>query len=261
MKIAQVQVECPHCGHFQSESKSWLGTICRACGSYFSNSSLGNGKIVQTPVVPVPEIPQREIFCHRCGFTTKVSPLALNCSCGGCSASISLRKVVISGRVSRWIDTRDTLLVLQGASLFAPLAICREAVLLGKIAGVLLVEEQCRVEGRGVQPVQLRAGTLRIERGAEIKFPYPVQADEILVRGSLHGDLYCSGRVTIARRGLVHGRVFARSIQMERGGDLVGPLRIGPVDPPEIHLPGHLDAAETLHPEIPSPRRRVVRVV
>jgi cytoskeletal protein CcmA (bactofilin family) len=150
---------------------------------------------------------------------------------------------------------------LRGASLFTPLAICREAVILGKIAGVLLVEERCRFEGRGIQPVQVRAGALLVERGAEINFPFPVQADEITVRGSLHGDLYCSGKVTIARKGIVHGRVFARSIQMDRGGDLVGPLRIGPVDPPAIHLPGHLDAMEQLFPDIPCPRRKSLAII
>ncbi len=151
--------------------------------------------------------------------------------------------------------------MLRGASLFAPLAICREVVILGKVAGVLLVEETCRVEARGVQPVQLKAGSFLLERGAEVDFPFPVQADEITVRGHLRGDLYCSGRVTIARRGVVHGKVFARSIQMERGGDLVGPLRIGPVDPPALHIPGYLDATEQLHPQIPPPRRKHISVL
>lgn len=187
--------------------------------------------------------------------------MAINTVCPVCGARISLEEVRITGQESRLIDTRGDLVVSRGAYLYTPFAICRNARIGGKISGVLWCESLCRVEFSGTAPVQIRAAEFLVPAGTVFRCPFPVQAENFTVRGRLDADVYSLGKLHVARGGIVAGNIFARSVRADKGSQLIGPLRIGLFDPPEIDLPARIES-EPLHPvKIPSPRRRKVNTI
>jgi cytoskeletal protein CcmA (bactofilin family)/ribosomal protein L37E len=200
----------------------------------------------------------KQILCHRCGESHPVSLIAVNTVCPACGALISLENTTIHGQESRLIDTRGDLVIPHGAYLYTPFAICRNAYISGKISGMLWCEGICRVEGSGMNSVQIQANEFHVPKRADFRCPFPVQAKSFFVRGRLEADLYCKGMLHVARGGVVVGNIFARSVQADKGSQLIGLLYVGLFDLPKIDLLSRIESIPTLPVAIPSPRRKKV---
>lgn len=67
---------------------------------------------------------------------------------------------------------------------------------------------------------------LNIAAWADVEFLYPVQARSMRVAGRATGDFSCDGTITIEPGGMLDGRMAARAIQVDEGGELRGQFRI-----------------------------------
>jgi len=82
------------------------------------------------------------------------------------------------------------------------------------------------IRERGLYAEHITCDLLDIMPGAEVEFLYPVQARAIRICGHATGDFSCEGTVTIQAGGTLDGRIAARALNVQEGGELRGQFRI-----------------------------------
>ena len=239
---------CPHCGFVQHEPVQLISTYCRSCGSHFEIAR------ANTPAEKVPAVKpigSRTVFCHHCQRAHKVSGHAQSTICPGCNASIELRDLVFSSQVSRPVNTRGKLTIEPGGSLNCALIICGEALIEGKINGALFCEGTVRLACSGKSSGRITAKFLIIEKGAQVELVHLVKTTDLVVNGRARGNFECDGSVRISKRGILEGRITARSVVVERGGILLAESSIQPVqrdDPPSARQDEERNALGAANP-------------
>lgn len=231
--------QCPHCGFVQHEPPHLISTYCRSCGEHYEvvaaapPAAKPRAGLVEISVKRLISRPPRTIHCHHCGHDHEVSGYAKSTICPGCYASIELIDLVFSSSVSRPVDTRGKLTIRSSGSLNSTLAICGEAVIEGRLNGTLICEGTVHLACEGKIAHGLTARTLVITRQAQVDLLQLVKATDLVVHGRARGNFSCTGRVTISKRGVLEGRLTARSVVVERGGCLLADSAIQPVHQPE----------------------------
>ncbi len=61
-----------------------------------------------------------------------------------------------------------------------------------------------------------------------------VRADELEIEGTLEGGAFAMGKIHLKKTAKVKGDLRARSLQIDVGATLVGEVRIGPAEVPEL---------------------------
>lgn len=79
---------------------------------------------------------------------------------------------------------------------------------------------------RGLCAEHVACDLLDIASGAEVDFLYPVISRAMRVWGHAKGDFSCEGTITIQAGGTLDGRIAARSVNVQEGGELRGQFRI-----------------------------------
>jgi len=240
------------------ESRFFISTICRACGVSFSrdSQSVSASRHVIAPPPSGRNTKVRKIHCHRCGTRHDVSASAKATICPGCNTSISMENVVVSRHLSKPIDTRGTLRIEKGGNLFSSLSVCGDAVVEGKITGALICQGRLVVYASGTHPVKLKAREILIPGGADFHCPFPIEAENLTVRGRLRANLQLRGQLTIMRGGEIVGSVMARAIQVDRGGHLFGRMQITPKSTRPATSQNPLNCHSTLLVSRPNPGRK-----
>lgn len=82
------------------------------------------------------------------------------------------------------------------------------------------------ISERGLCAEEVCSDMVDIARGADVEFLYPVRARCMRVSGHATGDFSCDGTITIQPGGLLDGRITARSVEVQEGGELRGTFRI-----------------------------------
>jgi cytoskeletal protein CcmA (bactofilin family) len=170
----------------------------------------------------------QRVHCHACGHSHDCADNAENTQCPHCGQPISFADIVISSHVSRKIDTRGNLRIEKKGDLFTPLTVCRDAAILGMVSGSLRCEGKITFYGEGNYPLKIDTNELLIPGGARVVCPFPIHARHVVVRGILDAPLLVEARLEVLRKGHVEGAVCARSIHVDRGGELRGQVRISP---------------------------------
>lgn len=219
--------KCPSCGFVQHEPEHLISTYCRSCGDYYEAQAHRAGagdpaRALRRQVVR----PPRTVHCYRCQQSHEVSASAHSTMCPICQTSIELGDLVFSSNVSRPIDMRGRLTVERTAYLNSSYIVCGEGFIEGRITGTLRCERDIHLASSGPINCRITAASVVIEKGADIEFMYPVSADELIVHGKARGQIDCSGTVRIYRRGLLEGKLSARSIVVDRGGVLLAETSI-----------------------------------
>ena len=107
-----------------------------------------------------------------------------------------------------------------------------EAAYIGKsllIKGEVSGSEPLYIEGRIEGSISLPGAHVSI--GREGVVASNVQAGEVIVRGTLHGNLTAGDRVEIHRDGCVIGQVVTRRISIQDGAHLQGSIEVVGLDP------------------------------
>jgi len=94
------------------------------------------------------------------------------------------------------------------------------------IAGDINTDGTIRIDGR-VEGSLHRADTLIV--GAEGVVIGDVEAREVVIGGSLNGNLSVSGRVEVQASATVHGDIRAAAVLLQEGGTVHGHVSINPI--------------------------------
>lgn len=230
---------CPHCGFVQNEPRHLISTYCRSCGGYYEVTPERRAEII--PPTPVVERPQRTVHCYRCQRDHQVSNHARSTICPGCAGSIELGDLVFSSNASRPVDTRGTLHITTKGYLNNAFIICGQGLIEGRISGTLHCEGTLRIVSSGTMSCQITAQSVVIEKGAHVELIRPVKTVDLQIYGRASGQFACTGKVRIAKGGLLEGRLTAKSVAVERGGNLLAESSIQPRLAPKTTPDGEID--------------------
>ncbi len=227
-EVRKAPFRCPHCGFVQHEPQHLVSTYCRSCGSHYdvvpahradSHPEKSPG-LVTRMAQKVLARPPRAVLCYRCGQTHEVSGYARNTICPGCNAAIEMEALTFSSNVTRPVDTRGLLTVEAKGYLNSPFIVCGDGFIEGRVSGTLRCEGTLRLACSGKLTCRISAKSVVIEKDARVEILYAIQTSDLVVHGQLAATIECAGRVHIARKGLLEGKIYASSVAVDRGGTL-----------------------------------------
>lgn len=89
-----------------------------------------------------------------------------------------------------------------------------------RLEGRIILERLTRVNGTLVGEVHARPGNLILSETAVVEGN--IFAETLWIDGYVHGNIECSGKVTVSRTGRVQGDIRARSVELEFGAFFEG---------------------------------------
>ncbi len=134
-----------------------------------------------------------------------------------------------------------------------PLPAGGETAYIGKsllIKGEVSGSEPIHIEGRIEGSISLPGGHVSV--GREGVVTSSVHAGEVIIRGTLQGNITASDRVEIHRGGNVIGEVVTQRISIEDGAQMKGTIKMGRPDP-KGHLEIHDDTGSAANVEHSTP--------
>ena len=244
----KISADCPHCGFSQLESAYAKSTFCRKCGEHYSIEKLLNKEVesVKGPslfdklskLISGEKI--RQAKCFSCGHQQQVSSAAQSSLCPSCGSYIDLRDLRIAGPFGRSVQTQgDVHITAKGDASGAKIA-CASAIVEGKLRGALICTGQARVKLKGKVLGAVEAHELVIDKKSDVEFARPIKAHKVEINGRVSARVMCETGVTINKGGVLEGTVYARAINVEKGGIFSGELFIGQKEP---------EQPELIHPE------------
>ena len=252
----KITVECPHCHFKQLESPFAKSTFCRKCSEHYDL-----GKPAPEPREERPSLlarvttffggkTTRDVTCFGCGAVQTVSSSAKSSICPQCSAYIDLSDFKISSTFSRSVETQGRVHVTSRGDVTSAKISCGEAYIEGKLRGNLVCTGEATIRMKGKLLGALEVQTLIFDKKCEVEIIRPVKAKSVEVSGKVSARLHVDGTVTITKRGSLEGTIYAKGINVEKGGVFMGELVIGKVElsQPEL-LPLDPPSKETPPPE------------
>ena len=169
----------------------------------------------------------RKIRCFSCGHRQEVSSAAQSSLCPSCGSYIDLRDLKISGPYGRSIQTQGEIHLTAKGELTSAKAACGSAILEGKLRGTVVCTGHVHVRMHGKVLGGIEAHELIIDRKCDVDFARTLKAHSVEVNGRISARIVCETAVIINKGGVLEGTVYARSIQVEKGGVFSGELFIG----------------------------------
>jgi cytoskeletal protein CcmA (bactofilin family) len=172
-------------------------------------------------------VPEIRVRCFRCHHHQDVSRFAKSTQCDRCSAYISLANYEIKTVKSHTLRTRGDIIIAKKGGLINHSEIaCHHLTVSGSIDASVDCTGDAVFRHSGTVRGQLHCEKLVIEKNCEVRFPDGVMANRAEIAGHLIGDLTCSGKVRVARTGIVEGDLAAIDLELRDGGRISGETRL-----------------------------------
>lgn len=234
-QVEKINADCPHCGFSQLESTYAKSTFCRKCGQHYSieRSLAKEATSLKTPSIfdrltkLVAGEKIRDICCFSCGHRQRVSTSAQSSICPQCASYIDLKDFKISGQFGRSIQTQGEVIITSKGELTSAKVACGTAQIEGKVRGNISCTGTMSVKMHGKLVGGVEAHQLIVERRADVEFVRPVKVHNAEIRGKVSARIMCEAGLTIMKGGVLEGVVYAKTINIERGGIFSGELFIG----------------------------------
>ncbi|MEM9280282.1 MAG: polymer-forming cytoskeletal protein [Verrucomicrobiota bacterium] len=171
---------------------------------------------------------QIDVRCFRCYHIQQVSRYAKSTQCERCSVYISLANYEIRAKKSHTLRTRGDITIARRGGLRDSEIACHHLTVNGPIDAVVDCSGDATFRHSGVVRGNLHCRRLHIDRNCEVEFPDGVMAQRAEISGTLNGNLTCSGKVRVARTGVISGNVTAIEVEVREGGKIGGDSKIDP---------------------------------
>jgi len=231
----KISADCPHCGFSQLESAYAKSTFCRKCGQHYSIEKLLAKEVTSlkepslfdklSKLVSGEKV--RNICCFSCGHKQQVSTAAQSSQCPHCSSYIDLRDFKIAGPFGRSIQTQGEVIITSKADVTSSKIACGSAIIEGKLRGNLSCTGEVRIRFQGKLLGGIEAQSLILEKKANVDFVRPLKVQTAEIHGKASARIMCDGCVSISKGGSLEGVIYAKAINIEKGGIFSGELFIG----------------------------------
>jgi cytoskeletal protein CcmA (bactofilin family) len=174
-------------------------------------------------------VPENPVRCFRCYHVQNVSRYAKSTQCARCSAYISLSDYEIKTVKSHTLRTRGDIEIARRGGLVNQSEIaCHNLIVNGAIDATVDCSGDAVFRHSGTVRGRLYCDKLLIEKRCEVRFPDGVMANRAEIAGHLIGDLTCSGKVRVARTGVIEGDLAAVELELKDGGRISGETKLDP---------------------------------
>ncbi len=219
-------VECPDCGNQQELDKAALSAFCKRCHKRFSiEEPASTGRSSLVPSFGGDAAPMSRVTCPHCGRETPVAKAAINAKCRHCHELFPLRKgrpVTKPKRGGRVEGPRVR--VVRCYSCGAELTAVEEAL------STMCPKCGQRVELRDLEITARRQQDLatcgRLHVAPRGVVEGRVNASEVLIEGEVRGQVISGSALVVGATGRCYGEVVARALRVEKGAVFVGPVRL-----------------------------------
>lgn len=168
-------------------------------------------------------VPENRVRCYRCYHVQMVSRFAKSTQCERCSAYISLANYEIKAVKSHTLRTRGDVTIAKKGGLINDSEIaCHHLTVSGAIDATVDCSGDAFFRHSGTVRGKLFCERLVIEKNCEVRFPDGVMTERADINGHLIGDVTCSGKVRIARTGIIEGDLTAVDLELKEGGRVSG---------------------------------------
>lgn len=199
----------------------------------------------------LPERQYRTVVCFDCQHVHKVSGMSTSSLCPNCGSYIDLRDVVIKDRTTQKIRTRGDVIVEKKGALLGTSITCGNLTVEGQVAGSIYASGTVTFRNSGKVLGEVRCHHLHVEKKCEIQFLQPIHTDTAEIFGEANGRFTLTGRMFLNRRSSLHGSLEAKSLLMEAGAKISGPVQILPKPlPPPPSLPFAAVVSQVVLPPI-----------
>ena len=234
-QVEKISADCPHCGFSQLESAYAKSTFCRKCGQHYSVQKLlakeatslkGPSFLDKLSKLVVGE-KIRDVCCFSCGHRQRVSTSAQSSLCPQCGSYIDLKDFKISGPFGRSIQTQGEVYITSKGEITSSKVACGSAIIEGKLRGNLSCTGTVSVKMHGKMLGSIDAHQLVVQKRSDVEFVRPVKVHAAEIHGKISARIMCETSVNITKGGALEGVVYAKAINIERGGIFSGELFIG----------------------------------
>jgi cytoskeletal protein CcmA (bactofilin family) len=241
----KIGADCPHCGFSQLEPASARSAFCRQCSQHYSIQKL-LAKEVASLKQPslldrfgkwINREKSRSITCFSCREKHEVPTSAESSLCPRCGSYIDIRDFRIEGPFARSIQTQGLVHLSSTADVACPRILCGSARIEGRFRGKIICTEESTIRMGGHYEGEIDSEKILIHSKADVDFQHPVYSRALDIDGKTRGTFICEGRVTIRKKGVLEGTIYARSIAVDKGGIFSGSLIIGQTLPAEFQRP------------------------
>ena len=231
---SKISVECPHCGTSQLEPATAKSTYCCKCSKHIDLEKTqaagppeaGKNFFVKKIEALLGHETTKVVRCPKCDATREVDGSAKLMICAACGTHMDLRDFRISSSYSCNIHTQGFVEVTSRGELNCQKVICSEAIVEGQIHGTLFCDV-ARMKYKGMLFCAIEADQLIVEKGADTELARPAKVGSAQINGRFSARIMADGVVDVAKTGWLEGTVYAKSINIERGGIFQGELFIG----------------------------------
>ena len=164
-----------------------------------------------------PAKPPRDTSCFECGAPFTALGDAQSSQCPKCGSYVSLLDYEIEEQWNRRIQTRGDVRILKRGSIAGTTVRCHHLTVLGELAGSVECSGDLIIRSHGKIIGTVICRNLRIQKGAKVEFLNPVKAETAHIDGEVHGQITCTGSVTLAKRAKLHGLVRTSSLVVKPG--------------------------------------------
>ncbi len=173
-----------------------------------------------------PAKPPRSVTCFICGHTYTASGEAQSSQCPKCSGYVSLLDYEIDGPWNRRIQTGGNVVIRKDGVVSGATLQCHDLLVLGELAGSVECSGDLVIRSHGKIIGKVHCRNLRVERGARVEFLHPVTAATAFIDGTVRGQIYCSGTVTLQKRAHLQGLVRTAALVVRPGAKHTGTIEI-----------------------------------
>lgn len=168
----------------------------------------------------------KDAECFECGHKFKVSRSSRAADCPQCGAHIAMEDVEINMPSTQAIKTRGDVLIRKRGHLTSHSVVCKDLRCYGQLEANTHASGDAVFRTTGTITGEVHCHRFVIEKDADVIFANPIHADQVEIQARVTGTIIANGPVLIGANGWVNGDVTARSVSIERGGELNGAMNI-----------------------------------
>jgi cytoskeletal protein CcmA (bactofilin family)/ribosomal protein S27E len=168
----------------------------------------------------------KDAECFDCAHKFKVSRSSRSATCPQCGATVPMEDIEINMPSHHKVKTRGDVLIRKRGHLVTEKVVCKDLRCYGTLEADVEASGDAIFRSTGTVVGQVRCKRLIIEKGCDVVFQTPVQAQEMEIHARVTGSLVSSGPILIGGNGCANGDVTARSVSIEPGGELNGAMNI-----------------------------------
>ncbi len=173
-----------------------------------------------------PNKPPRHTSCFECGAPFTALGDAQSSQCPKCGSYVSLQNFEIEDVYNRRIQTRGDVKILKRGTISGTTIKCHHLTVLGALAGSVECSGDLIIRSHGKIIGTVKCRNLRIQKGAKVEFLNPVNAETARIDGEVHGQIFCTGSVTLEKRAKLHGLVRTTSLVVKPGAKHSGMIEM-----------------------------------